>query len=258
MENNNEEKKGIYLNIKTYPDSYKAILKNNPNLISIQTFFIDKEKHLYRNKYDEVISYDNQKDKKQYDERILNIGNKNGNLLIKNLYKYTSKSFVPTKTEIESVQNSLWYIVNSINNRNNKIDENDVLRFNYTNEDYYLCPNDIINFGNEIYAITELPTNDENDKKKDENSVYDIHFLNYNKKPKFNSCYEIKSLDDEDDEIFCPHIIKKLKGLNPPELNDIKEEFKKNNIIKNRKGKVTRYEIFLKKCEVINCKNHYR
>ena len=114
----------------------------------------------------------------------------------------------PTEKNINELSNKIWYVLKNDPIQSNQSNQT-VLN---TNDDYYLCKNDIIKLGRVKYSLNEInipsrqnnidvaaPTNDP--------SKYDIDELNMNTDPVFDFIFEAKDSseynDIPDDERIC-------------------------------------------------------
>ena len=97
------------------------------------------------------------------------------------------KLILPTEENINKINNKMWYILRSDSNRSNESVQN----INNTNDDYYLCNNDIIRFGRVKLLISEIniPSRQNNigfSLQNNDINKYDIDNLNNNTQPVFD------------------------------------------------------------------------
>ena len=181
-------------------------------------------------------------------------------------------NLLPTKENIENLNDKLYYVINQENFLNKS--ENNQINTN-KNSDYYLNENDIIKIGKEKFNINEIHiSSNENNNFFYENQLendYNISYMNKNTPPVFNFIFQENSNNFiENEENSCktcyshennpenPLIdLCKCKGdLNYSHLNCIKKFLKlKLNIKQNQKQTVTSYYINSFNCEI--CKTPY-
>lgn len=107
----------------------------------------------------------------------------------------------PTEKNISELSNKIWYVLRPKNLNNNETP------INNTNEDYYLCKNDIIKLGRVKYAINEIHIPDKMDNidvalNKDPES-YNISNININTSPVFDFIFQAKAAEGEDEDNSC-------------------------------------------------------
>lgn len=115
---------------------------------------------------------------------------------------------LPTEENINKISSKMWYILKSDPIRSNQSVQN----INNTNDDYYLCNNDIIKFGRVKLLINEIniPSRQNNidfSLENNDTKKYDIDNLNKNTQPVFDFIYRAKDAsefnDIPDDEKIC-------------------------------------------------------
>ena len=179
---------------------YESEQTRHLNAILDENIYIGRKKH-------EILPIKDVQNFNQEDEILFEIKHEH------NSNKYILDSPVPIKIEptqknINDLSNKIWYIL-----------KNDPLKSNNskqmvvnTNDDYYLCKNDVIKLGRVKYSINEIniPSRGNNieavpplsDIKK-----YDIDNLNKNTEPVFNFIFNGKDAseynDIPDDEKIC-------------------------------------------------------
>ena len=181
----------------------------------------------------------------------------------------------PTEQNINEISNKIWYIV--------KFDPNYYTQNNQTiinsNDDYFLCANDVIKLGRVKYSLSEINIPSHQNKidfarPPDDKTKYDIDNLNINTPPVFNFLYEAKDSNDfidiPQDEKICKicydglneennplvHLCKCNGGLRFSHFECIKKWMQMKLVIKqNEKGSVFSYNIKSFNCEI--CKTPY-
>ena len=109
----------------------------------------------------------------------------------------------PTEKNIIDLSNKIWYVLkcdDTANASNQTV--------NNTNEDYYLCKNDIIKLGRVKYALNEIHIPDKKDVidvdvPMDPNG-YNVSSVNINSKPVFDFIFQAVCAEGENnDENMC-------------------------------------------------------
>ena len=182
----------------------------------------------------------------------------------------------PCQNNINEVSNKIWYVLKNDPNKSN----NSKQVVNNTNDDYYLCKNDVIKLGRVKYSINEIniPSRENDidraptltDKKK-----YDIDNLNKNTEPVFDFIFQAKDAnrydDIPDDDKLCKicysaendrennplvHLCNCNGGLRFSHFMCIKKWMEtKLQIKQNDKNSVKSYNIKSFNCEI--CKTPY-
>ena len=177
----------------------------------------------------------------------------------------------PTEKNITDLSNKIWYVLkhedapNSVSNQTVK----------NTNDDYYLCKNDLIKLGRVKYALNEIhipkrmdiidietPTDPKN---------YDIDALNCNSQPIFDFIFQAKTVEENgNEEYMCKicysnsnednnplvHICSCAGGIRFAHYFCIRRWMETKLIIKeNDKKTVKSYNIKSFNCEI--CKTPY-
>ena len=182
----------------------------------------------------------------------------------------------PSQNNINELSNKIWYVLKNDPNKSN----NSKQVVNNTNDDYYLCKNDVIKLGRVKYSINEIniPSRENDidraptltDKKK-----YDIDNLNKNTEPVFDFIFQAKDAnrydDIPDDDKLCKicysaendrennplvHLCNCNGGLRFSHFMCIKKWMEtKLQIKQNDKNSVKSYNIKSFNCEI--CKTPY-
>jgi hypothetical protein len=178
----------------------------------------------------------------------------------------------PTEKNITDLSNKIWYVLKheeSQNSTNNQTVMN-------TNDDYYLCKNDLIKLGRVKYALNEIHIPERMDiidiiTTPTDPKNYDIDALNINSQPVFNFIFEAKAADiiageenmckicyGDSNEIDNPlvHICSCAGGIRFAHYFCIKKWMETKLVIKeNEKKTVKSYNIKSFNCEI--CKTPY-
>ena len=125
-----------------------------------------------------------------------------------NLDKYLLHNEVPllmqpSEKNIVELSNKIWYVIKCdemANNTSNQI-------INNTNEDYFLCKNDIIKLGRVKYALNEIHIPEKMDKIDIEQpknpNEYNATSININSQPVFDFIFKAKCAEGESEENMC-------------------------------------------------------
>ncbi len=179
---------------------------------------------------------------------------------------------------IQNLQNKIWYVLPNEIEKNENVQSN--LKIKNTNNNYYLCKNDIIKLGRVKYAINEihipkrknnidieLPKENLFDKINKEN--YDINKINIHSAPILNFIYTCKKEEKKEDSLckICysnenteinplVHLCKCSGGIRFAHYECIKKWMEtKLEIKENEKHTVINYSIKSFNCEI--CKTPY-
>ena len=110
----------------------------------------------------------------------------------------------PSEKNITDLSNKIWYVLKQEENNGNNQQT-----ITNTNDDYYLCKNDIIKLGRVKYALNEIhiPSKENNidiDLPPNSNSDYNIESINMNSQPVFNFIFQAKQCESiNEDENLC-------------------------------------------------------
>lgn len=110
----------------------------------------------------------------------------------------------PSEKNIIDLSNKIWYVLRSDDSGSSSSTQT----VNNTNEDYYLCKNDIIKLGRVKYALNEIHIPDKMDiidveTPKDPNG-YNVSSININSGAVFDFIFQAKSVEGEaNDENMC-------------------------------------------------------
>ncbi|MCQ2817274.1 MAG: E3 ubiquitin-protein ligase MARCH [archaeon] len=180
----------------------------------------------------------------------------------------------PTEKNIVDLSNKIWFVI--------KCDEmassNSAQTVTNTNEDYYLCKNDIIKLGRVKYALNQIHIPDKNDAidfaQSGEPGTYNISSVNINSGPVFDFIFQANSADTDGDssseETMCKicyqnsnerdnplvHLCNCSGGIRYSHFQCIKKWMEtKLQIKENEKKTVKSYNIKSFNCEI--CKTPY-
>ena len=182
----------------------------------------------------------------------------------------------PTEKNINDLSNKIWYVLKNDPIHSNQSNQT----ITNTNDDYFLCKNDVIKLGRVKYTLNEinLPSQQNNIDRAAPTTdphKYDIDGLNKNTEPVFEFIFEAKDSSDytdiPDDERLCKicynedndkernplvHLCNCNGGLRFSHFECIKRWMETKLIIKeNEKKTVKSYNIKSFNCEI--CKTPY-
>lgn len=240
---------------------YESTQTRNLNAILADKVIIARKKHDIK-----TVTY---MDELQDDEMLFKVKYEKVDKYI--LENPVSFSMQPTEKNITDLSNKIWYVLKcdeATQNATNQI-------VNNTNEDYYLCKNDIIKLGRVKYALNEIHTPDhmdivETNEIPDPNG-YNINSINVNSQSVFDFIFQAKSKGEEDNsEVLCKicygdsnednnplvHLCNCTGGIRFAHYQCIKKWMEtKLNIKENDKKTVKSYNIKSFNCEI--CKTPY-
>ena len=244
-----EDKKGLYLHFEIFQSNEPVIYgKEKEKEKNIQNFFItEKDSFLFINRdtYN-INTYSNHNEHEDGEAIVFKVERKDGSFILINSFK----SIASSKHDIDIIKNhKIWFLIN------NK-DKNKFKDITNENDDYYLCENDIIKLGAELYIVRKININKKEDSIKNQggendnksNKIYDIQTLNKkSEKIKFDTCYEIQDLSNCN---LCDHILEDLNN----KKETIKDWIKINMVTckDTTDKKVKSYKFTLKKCNECN------
>ncbi|MCQ2821356.1 MAG: E3 ubiquitin-protein ligase MARCH [archaeon] len=198
------------------------------------------------------------------------------NVKYERLDEYTLENQVqfamePTEKNIIDLSNKIWYVL--------KCDEmasgNSAQTVTNTNEDYYLCKNDIIKLGRVKYALNEIHIPERSDNidiaQSGEPGSYNISSVNINSSPVFDFIFKAHAAEEgEGEEKMCKicygdsnerdnplvHLCNCSGGIRYSHFQCIKKWMEtKLQIKENEKKTVKSYNIKSFNCEI--CKTPY-
>ena len=247
---------------------YESNQTKNLNAVLAESIYIARKKH-------DIKTLNSLLDLKHDEEELLfNVVNDNKDEYI--LENKIPFHIQPTERNINELSNKIWYVL-----KNDPIQSNQsVQTIINTNDDYYLCKNDVIKLGRVKYSLNEInipsrhnnidvasPTNDP--------TKYDIDELNMNTDPVFDFIFEAKDSseynDVPEDERICKicyseendkqnnplvHLCNCNGGLRFSHFLCIKKWMETKLVMKeNEKKTVKSYNIKSFNCEI--CKTPY-
>ena len=246
---------------------YESNQTRNLNAVLAESILIARKKH-------DIKTLVNINDLiKDEEELLFNVINENKDeYILENEVPVHSQ---PTEKNINDLSNKIWYVLKNDPNQN----QSNQTIIN-TNDDYYLCKNDVIKLGRVKYSLNEIniPSRHNNIDvalPPDDPSKYDIDELNMNTEPVFDFIYQAKDsseyTDIPNDERLCKicysedndkennplvHLCNCNGGLRFSHFECIKKWMEtKLNIKENEKKTVKSYNIKSFNCEI--CKTPY-
>ena len=178
---------------------YESNQTKHLNAILAESIYITRKKH-------EIKTVNNPSQLQDEEELLFNVRHDDIN-------KYVLESNVPVRIQpnqknINELSNKIWYILKNDpikSNNSNQVITN-------TNDDYYLCKNDVIKLGRVKYSLNEIniPSRHNNIDIAPpmlDTTKYDIDELNKNTEPVFDFIFQAKDsseyTDIPDDERLC-------------------------------------------------------
>jgi hypothetical protein len=241
---------------------YESTQTKNLNAVLAESVIIARKKH-------EIKTVPNKSELQPDDEMLLDVK-------YEKIDKYTIENPIqilmePTEKNITDLSNKIWYVLKH-EETPNSVSNQTVIN---TNDDYYLCKNDLIKLGRVKYALNEIhipgrmdvidietPTDPKN---------YDIDALNCNSQPVFDFIFQAKTIDDKlNEDYMCKicygnsneddnplvHICSCAGGIRFAHYFCIKKWMETKLIVKeNDKKTVKSYNIKSFNCEI--CKTPY-
>ena len=164
---------------------YESNQTKNLNAVLAESIYIARKKH-------DIKTLNSPNDLKPDEEELLfNVKNSSKDEYI--LENEVPIRIQPTEKNINDLSNKIWYVLKNDPNQSNQSNQTIM----NTNDDYYLCKNDVIKLGRVKYSLNEInipsrqnnidmaiPTNDP--------SKYDIDELNKNTEPVFDFIFQAK------------------------------------------------------------------
>ena len=247
---------------------YESNQTKNLNAVLAESIYIARKKH-------DIKTLNSPNDLKPDEEELLfNVKNSSKDEYI--LENEVPIRIQPTEKNINDLSNKIWYVLKNDPNQSNQSNQTIM----NTNDDYYLCKNDVIKLGRVKYSLNEInipsrqnnidmaiPTNDP--------SKYDIDDLNKNTEPVFDFIFQAKDsseyIEIPDDERICKicysedndkennplvHLCNCNGGLRFSHFECIKKWMETKLVTKeNEKKTVKSYNIKSFNCEI--CKTPY-
>ena len=247
---------------------YESYQTKNLNAILAESIYITRRKH-------DIRPLNNINLLKEREEELLfNVKNNHKDEYL--LENNVPIRVQPTEQNINELSNKIWYVLKNDPNKSN----NSQQTITNTNDDYYLCKNDIIKLGRVKYSLNEIniPSRQNNIERTTpigDIKMYDIDGLNKNTEPVFDFIFHAKDSNDfkdiPDDERMCKicyseendrennplvHLCNCNGGLRFSHFDCIKKWMETKLVIKeNEKKTVKSYNIKSFNCEI--CKTPY-
>ena len=247
---------------------YESSQTRNLNAVLAESIYIARKKH-------DIKTLTNVNELNPDEEELLfNVKNTNKDEYI--LENPVPKLIQPTEKNINDLSNKIWYVLKNdpvISNNSNQTITN-------TNDDYYLCKNDVIKLGRVKYSLNEInipsrQNNIDRSQPLSDPTKYDIDELNKNTESVFDFIFQAKDSseynDMPDDEKICKicysedndktvnplvHLCNCNGGLRFSHFECIKKWMETKLVIKeNEKKTVKSYNIKSFNCEI--CKTPY-
>ena len=176
MENrDNKTENYVHLFVKISESSFGNF--NKYKIEKEEEFDIKERSFILLKKNNNIISEESQLKIEENENILFFVRPKGESIQLEN--NFLKNSFKLTEENINSLRYKLWYVIKSYpeDEKNNNIIEDNI------NEDYYLCENDIIRFGNFIFILREIHLKNYNKDffLNNKNKLnYDIHDINKN------------------------------------------------------------------------------
>ena len=247
---------------------YESQQTRNLNAVLAESIYIARKKH-------DIKTLSNKNELNPNEEELLfNVRNDHKDEYI--LENPVPIRIQPTEKNINDLSNKIWYVLKNDPNQSN----NSTQTIINTNDDYYLCKNDVIKLGRVKYSLNEIniPSRQNNiDRSQPLNDVtkYDIDELNKNTEPVFDFIFQAKDSSEfkeiPEDERMCKicysddndkennplvHLCNCNGGLRFSHFECIKKWMETKLVTKeNEKKTVKSYNIKSFNCEI--CKTPY-
>ena len=154
---------GVWMNMKTYLKNIVGIFDYSSSKNNCCNVLI-KKNYIVRTENNKIKYYKQHKEISKVEKILFIINYRKDNLKIEK--GYFNLNLEQNEEEINSINNYIWYVINSVDN--NDINEN---------EDYYLSENNILKFGKVKYIVKEIHI--ENNKNININNNKKIFDLNH-------------------------------------------------------------------------------
>ena len=178
---------------------YESNQTKHLNAILAESVFITRKKH-------EIKTVNNPKQLQEEEELLFNVRHDDINKFV--LESPVPVRIQPSQKNINELSNKIWYILKNDpikSNNSNQVIIN-------TNDDYYLCKNDVIKLGRVKYSLNEInipsrQNNIDTAPPMTDITKYDIDDLNKNTEPVFDFIFKAKDsseyTDIPEDERLC-------------------------------------------------------
>ena len=247
---------------------YESNQTKNLNAVLAESIYIARKKH-------DIKTLSNINDLVPEEEELLFnvINNSTDEFILENRVPIRVQ---PTEKNINDLSNKIWYVLKNDPLQSNQSNQT----VTNTNDDYYLCKNDVIKLGRVKYSLNEIniPSRQNNIDialPSHDPSKYDIDSLNINTEPVFDFIFQAKDSSEynnlPEDEKICKicyseenekdknplvHLCNCSGGLRFSHFECIKKWMEtKLQKKENEKKTVTSYNIKSFNCEI--CKTPY-
>ena len=247
---------------------YESNQTKNLNAVLAESIYIARKKH-------DIKTLSNINDLVPEEEELLFnvINNSSDEFILENKVPIRIQ---PTEKNINDLSNKIWYVLKNDPFQSNQSNQT----VTNTNDDYYLCKNDVIKLGRVKYSLNEIniPSRQNNIDialPYHDPSKYDIDSLNINTEPVFDFIFQAKDSSEynniPDDDKICKicysednekeknplvHLCNCSGGLRFSHFECIKKWMEtKLSIKENEKKTVKSYNIKSFNCEI--CKTPY-
>ena len=178
---------------------YESNQTKHLNAILAESVFITRKKH-------EIKTVNNPKQLQEEEELLFNVRHDDINKFV--LESPVPVRIQPNQKNINDLSNKIWYILKNDpikSNNSNQVIIN-------TNDDYYLCKNDVIKLGRVKYSLNEInipsrQNNIDTAPPMTDITKYDIDDLNKNTEPVFDFIFKARDsseyTDIPEDERLC-------------------------------------------------------
>jgi hypothetical protein len=178
---------------------YESNQTKHLNAILAESIYIARKKH-------EIMTVNNPNQLQEEEELLFNVRHDDINKFV--LESNVPVRIQPNQKNINDLSNKIWYILKNDpikSNNSNQVITN-------TNDDYYLCKNDVIKLGRVKYSLNEIniPSRQNNIDIAPpmlDTTKYDIDELNKNTEPVFDFIFQAKDSSEyfgiPDDERLC-------------------------------------------------------
>ena len=178
---------------------YESNQTKHLNAILAESVFITRKKH-------EIKTVNNPKQLQEEEELLFNVRHDDINKFV--LESPVPVRIQPSQKNINELSNKIWYILKNDpikSNNSNQVIIN-------TNDDYYLCKNDVIKLGRVKYSLNEInipsrQNNIDTAPPMTDITKYDIDDLNKNTEPVFDFIFKARDsseyTDIPEDERLC-------------------------------------------------------
>ena len=178
---------------------YESNQTKNLNAVLAESIYIARKKH-------EIKTLAQENDLKEDEELLFNVRHEGKDEYI--LENQVPVKIQPTEKNINELSNKIWYVLKNDPLKSNNSNQTIV----NTNDDYYLCKNDVIKLGRVKYSLNEInipsrQNNIDTAPPMTDITKYDIDDLNKNTEPVFDFIFKARDsseyTDIPEDERLC-------------------------------------------------------